>query len=96
MDASRFEWDDVKDTANYAKHGITFLEASAVFLDPHSIEEDSTRPEFGEERRKAIGSVGGRVVALIYTLRNDRRRLISARRARPNERREYNQSSSIV
>lgn len=49
MDASRYEWDPKKDAAHYDKHGIAFLEAIAVFVDPRYIEEDSTRPEFGQE-----------------------------------------------
>ncbi|MCA9876313.1 MAG: BrnT family toxin [Thermomicrobiales bacterium] len=59
------------------------------------IAEDSTRPDYGEERRKAIGCVSGRVVAVVFTFRGDRRRIISARRARPNERKQYDQGSSI-
>jgi uncharacterized DUF497 family protein len=96
VDASRFEWDPNKDRANDEKHGITFLEAITVFLDPHVIEEDSTRPEHGELRRKAVGSVRVRMVAVIFTLREDRRRIISARRARPDERKRYDQGASIV
>lgn len=96
VDAGRFEWDANKDSANHEKHGITFLEAITVFLDPRLFEEDSTRPEHGEERRKAVGNVRGRLVAVIFTLREDRRRIISARRARPDERKRYDQSSPIV
>lgn len=96
MDASRFEWDENKDSTNSEKHGITFLEAIAVFLDPFVLEEDSTRPEYGEVRRKAVGNVRGRMVTVIFTLREDRRRIISARRARPDERQRYDQGAPTV
>jgi uncharacterized DUF497 family protein len=96
VDASRFEWDANKDSANNEKHGITFLEAIAVFLDPQVVEEDSTRPEHGEIRRKAVGSVRGRMITVIFTPREDRRRIISARRARPDERKRYDQGAPIV
>jgi hypothetical protein len=87
----RFDWDDAKQAINEAKHGISFVDAATVFDDPAHVVEDSTRPEYGEDRRKAIGTVSGRVVAVIVTDREGRRRIISARRARPDERRHYHQ-----
>lgn len=95
MDQTRFEWDNPKDAANLTKHGITFSQAVAVFLDPDVIEEDATRPEFGDERRKATGKVDGRFVVVIFTFREDRRRIISVRRARPDERQRYDQGGAI-
>ncbi len=92
MDARRFEWDEAKDAANDAKHGIRFVDAATVFSDPRYLKEDSSRPEHGEERRKAIGTVSGRVIAVIFTYRHERLRIISARRARPDERAHYDQS----
>jgi len=86
-----FEWDDTKERSNEQKHGISFTDAADVFDDPYHIEEDVTRPEHGERRFKAIGTVGAYVVAVIYTDRGDRRRIISARRAKRNERRQYHQ-----
>lgn len=90
----RFEWDMAKESANEQKHGLSFIDAATVFDDPHHLEEDSTRPEHGEERWKAIGMVGEFVVAVIYTDRQDRRRIISARRARKHERAQYDQSKT--
>lgn len=84
-----FEWDSAKNEINLAKHGISFLAASRVFEDPHFFEADSTRPGNGETRMKAVGMVDGRLFAVIYTVRGVNRRIISARRARDNERREY-------
>ncbi len=51
------------------------------------IESRSTRR--GEERWKAIGLVDGLELAVVYTWRTSRRRIISARRAKRNERRAY-------
>jgi uncharacterized protein len=81
----RFEWDVVMEAINERKHGISFVDAATVFDDPFHLVEDSTKPEHGEERRKAIGVVGEYIIAVIYTDRQDRRRIISARRARTNE-----------
>ena len=87
----RFEWDPAKAAANVVMHEIDFLEATEVFGDPHLVVQDSFRPEFGEPRWKAVGLAGERVIAVIFTIRDGRYRLISARKARANERRDYRQ-----
>ena len=90
-----FDWDPAKNVANQKKHKISFIAAITVFDDPFVISEDSTRPEYGEIRNKAIGTMhDGRLVAVIYTDRGSRRRIISARKARDNERREYDQGKT--
>jgi hypothetical protein len=87
-----FEWDEHKDAENQRKHRISFEVAVDVFDDPHRLEEDSTKPEHGEERRRVIGNVQGRMVTVIFTDRNGKTRIISARRARDDERERYDQS----
>ncbi|MFM9106880.1 MAG: BrnT family toxin [Chloroflexota bacterium] len=84
-----FVWDEAKNAANRAKHGIGFEDAISVFEDALITDEDSTKPEHGEIRRKAIGKAGSVIVAVIYTDRPGQRRIISARRARRNERIHY-------
>jgi uncharacterized protein len=70
--------------------------ATAIFDDPSRIEKDVTRPEFGERRIKAVGRAGTAVLAVIYTDRGQRRRIISARRASKHEREQYRQSAETV
>lgn len=89
-----FEWDTAKETANEKKHKISFVDAATVFDDPHHLEEDSTKPEHGEQRFRAIGMLGDVLITVIYTDRQGRRRIISARRARDNERKRYDQSKT--
>ena len=88
-----FEWDPAKDEANAFKHGIAFDDAKAIFDDPQLLIEDTTRPEHGERRSKAIGRLESVILAVIFTVRGDRRRIISARRARRDERERYRQSA---
>ena len=52
----RFEWDENKDRANIAKHGVGFDEARRIFSDPHVIIREDRVIE-GEERLQAIGYV---------------------------------------
>ena len=80
------EWDGRNCAANLARHGIDFEDAARVFDGP-ALEAASSRD--GEERRLAIGVVEGREVAAVNTVREGRYRIISARRARRNERGAY-------
>jgi len=79
-----FEWDEAKNRTNRGKHGFDFTFASRIFegrvrqfLDP--------RP-WSERRIVATGQVEGRYITLVYTLRDGRFRIISARPARRGER----------
>jgi uncharacterized DUF497 family protein len=86
-----FEWDPDKNDSNEAKHGISFLDALAVFDDPNVFVESTTKLEHGEFRFKAVGRIGERHFTIIFTDRPSARRIISVRRTRPNERRQYDQ-----
>ncbi len=89
-----FEWDPAKDAANLEKHGIGFDDAVFVFRDPLHIVEDSSRPEHGEIHGKAIGLLFGMVTTVIFTERHGKRRIISARRARRDERVRYDRGTA--
>lgn len=90
----KFEWDLAKEATNEQKTKISFVDAITVFDDPRHLNEDSTKPEHGEQRMLAIGMVGTVLMAVIYTNREDRRRIISARRARDNERKRYDRRNT--
>jgi uncharacterized protein len=84
-----FEWDPVKATSNLAKHGIDFDDAIAVFEDPNMLSVVDPR-SYGKTRYTAIGAVGGRALAVVYTMRGGQiYRIISATRASRRERSAY-------
>jgi uncharacterized DUF497 family protein len=85
-----FEWDETKNQVNIAKHGISFLGAAHIFDGP-TLEFVDERYGYGETRVAAIGAIGEADLLVIYTMRGDVCRIISARRARRNERRAYRQ-----
>lgn len=91
-----FEWDDAKDATNAAKHGIGFLAATKVFDDPLHLIDDATTSDYGEVRWKAIGRVDTVVFAVIFTDQPGRRRIISARRARRDERERYHRRATAT
>ena len=84
-----FEWDEAKREANLVKHGVDFVDALEVFADPLRIQRIDTRREYREARRQVLGRVGEQVVFVVYTVRGEARRVISARRASRDERRAY-------
>jgi uncharacterized protein len=79
-----FEWDPAKAELNLRKHGVTFEFASAVFLDPDRIEE-LDQNHFDEERWIVTGRVEQFVLVVIFTLRDESIRIISARKGVRNE-----------
>lgn len=92
--AFAFEWDPEKAAANEQKHGITFDEAATAFGDPFGIVVDDPRHSAGEVRLALLGySQANRLLAVMFTERGDRMRLISARTATRRERHQYEEGS---
>ena len=84
-----FEWDKAKAAANYAKHGVSFGFAMLAFDDPFAIVRVDNRRRYDEERFILIGMAQYDVLFVAYTEREDRIRLISARRATRQEHDDY-------
>jgi uncharacterized DUF497 family protein len=85
-----FEWDAVKAAANIEKHGVSFAEAMTVFGDPLEVTIPDPDHSLEEFRFVSMGrSAAGRVLAVAYTEREGRIRVISARPVAPAERRRY-------
>lgn len=92
--AIAFEWDPQKAIANKRKHGVTFDEATTAFGDPFGMMVDDPRHAVGEIRMALLGySQANRLLAVMFTERGDRIRLISARTATRRERKDYEEGS---
>jgi uncharacterized DUF497 family protein len=84
-----FVWDDRKASSNLQKHGVALETACEVFFDPFVLLHHA-EVIGGEDRETAIGLTGGwRVLVVVYTLRDDSIRIISARPATSHERSHY-------
>jgi uncharacterized DUF497 family protein len=89
-----FEWNPEKALTNLDKHGVSFQEAATVFNDPLSITFPDPDHSIDESRYIIIGTSGlGLLLVVAHTDRDDRVRIISARRATRQERRFYEQES---
>ncbi len=85
-----FEWDKEKSITNIKKHRVTFEEASSVFGDPRSLTIDDPKSYSSEERFITIGlSLLGNILVVVHTDRDDKIRIISARKAMKKEWKQY-------
>ena len=87
-----FEWDEEKRQKNLKKHGIDFVKAKEIWQSP-VLEIPSPQTQHGEPRFLAIGKINEFCITVIYTSRKDKKRLISARKARKYEQEDYNNAT---
>ena len=85
-----FEWDEAKRRSNLDKHGLDFRDALRIFDGRPRL--DVVSPRGDEERTLSVAVFDERLAAVTWTLRGDDTiRLISVRRARRAEARQYRQ-----
>jgi uncharacterized protein len=88
--AHQFEWNPAKAKTNLAKHEVSFEEASTVFDDPMFITVLDDEHSQDEQRYITIGlSANNRLLMVAHTERENRVRIISARKATKNEEKFY-------
>jgi uncharacterized DUF497 family protein len=85
MRDDEFEWDDTKAADNERDHGISFEMARSAFNDAFPVERIDRGHDDPEERVALLGMVDDRLLFVSYTLRADRTRIISARKAESHE-----------
>jgi hypothetical protein len=89
-----FEWNPDKAVINLRKHNISFQEATTVFDDSLSVTFPDPDHSIGEDRYVIIGTSRlGQLLVVSHTDRENRTRIISARRATRQERRFYEEGS---
>jgi uncharacterized DUF497 family protein len=84
-----YEWDEAKRAKNLRKHGLDFFAAHLVY---ESRQKVTYRLRTESETRfldVAFVELHGAVLALVYTMRNEKVRFISFRRASRRERGVY-------
>jgi len=92
MRALRFDWDPKKAKANLKIHGVSFEEAQSTFYDEWAILYDDPDHSRNEDRFLLLGvSVRLRILIVSHCYREEESviRLISARKARDEEEKEY-------
>ena len=78
-----FEFDSQKSQSNLKKHGIDFVEAQLLWLDPYLLEIPAKTVD--EPRNLMVGKILDKHWSAVVTYRNENIRIISVRRARIEE-----------
>ena len=92
MSRVTFEWDPAKDAANRRKHGISFAEAASAFADERGRIIGDPDHSADEDRFVLLAmSAGARMLVVVHCWRDSDEviRIISARRAKRREQRQY-------
>jgi hypothetical protein len=84
-----FDWDEQKRKKNIEKHGIDFFDAAKIFWGNTVQKVSKQEYNDSEERILATGKIGDDILTVVYVRRGNIIRIISARKARDNERRKY-------
>ena len=88
-----FEYDPDMSAANLVKHGIDFEHAKVLWNDDGRLEIASGGGL--EPRWLAIGKIEDRPCNAIYTMRDDLIRIVSVRRSRANEVKDYGSQGTV-
>ena len=83
-----FEWYSEKERQNVEKHGIDLEAVKKIFDDPFRIIQYDKGHSGLEDRWQTLGTANG-VLFAVYTERGEITRIITARKATPEERRIY-------
>ncbi len=78
-----FEFDERKSATNLAKHGIDFIDAQLLWLDPDMLEIAARTDD--EPRFLVVGRINTKHWSAVITYRESRIRIISVRRSRNEE-----------
>jgi uncharacterized DUF497 family protein len=89
MSKIKFEWDEKKAVLNLSKHGVSFELGTEIFSDLQLLSFEDDRKDYGELREAGIGGVEGVILYVVFTVRGERIRIISARKANKEEREAY-------
>ena len=88
-----FEWDKFNTTKIRLKHGITSEEAEQPFFNDYWVQFDTIHSS-AEKRYQLLGTNNaGRLLFIVFTIRGNKIRIISARSANKKERNSYDQKT---
>ena len=83
-----YDWDETKRLLNYDKHGVDFSEVVDFEWDVALVMADNRR-DYGEERYLAYAPIGSRLYAMVFTIQNGKKRIISLRKSNIRELKKY-------
>jgi uncharacterized DUF497 family protein len=89
-----FEWDKANFNKSYQKHGTTPNETEEIFLDENLRAVKDIKHSQDEKRFTVLGKTfENKILFVVFTIRKDKIRVISARKANQKERNKYEQKT---
>jgi len=89
----KFEYDEHKSQINKEKHNIDFVEAQKLWQDEDALVVPANIVD-GETRYALLSKIFTKCFVAIFTIREDICRIISVRRCRKNEEKNYDNNNS--
>ena len=89
----KFEYNEKKSQINKEKHGIDFVEAQKLWQDEEALIIPANIVD-NEIRYALISKILRKCFVVIFTIREDTNRIISVRRCRKNEEKNYENNNS--
>jgi len=86
-----FEWDENKNVENFKKHRVKFEEAAKAFADKNAVELFDELNSESEIRFQIIALSPARLLLVSFTIREEKIRIISARKADAKQTKIYNE-----
>ena len=91
-----FEWDEFNQNKNWLKHQVHWVECEEVFFNEPLLLYDDLKHSVEEKRFYVLGRTdNNRYVFIVFTIRNDKIRIISARDMNKKEKMNYEKYSKI-
>lgn len=79
----KFEFDQKKSASNMSTHGLDFIDGQELWEDPERLEVPAKTD--GEQRYMLIGKISNKYWSAVFTIRDEKTRIISIRRSRTKE-----------
>ena len=86
----KITYDPAKRARTLKERGLDFEDCGEVFAGP-TLDAPDNRRDYGEPRVRTFGLLGDRLVSVVWTPRDDTRRIISMRYANDREKARYGQ-----
>jgi len=87
---SGFDWDEANREKNWIRHKVDYKESEEIFFNKPLFIDENVKHLSKEKRFEALGQTNkGRGLFVVFTIRNNKIRIISARDQDSKERRKY-------
>jgi uncharacterized DUF497 family protein len=92
LNGVKISYDPIKRAKTLKERGLDFADAAEVFAGEFTVAPDDRR-DYGEDRFISAGDLRGRMVVIVWTLRDDTRHIISMRYCHAKEEKRWREKN---